>query len=222
MIEINEIFSEFDKRIALWCKGADDTCDLASVADDIIENRVNLVSVVPENVNFLWTCLEKKGVKILTRFEFNQKQGLDDAISDIAQKITSVSKQGADGFQIFMNLQDLDDFVNAISLIRDDLFFEHDLCIAIDILQINIDDWEFLFKKLNQIRANSLVLYMSEDMGNRSDFVGRIYAMLEKLDFGGQLHFVLNNDYERMDQVINLVDSMRPELADRLRFFIEC
>ena len=221
MIEINEIFSEFDKRLALWCGDANDTCDLASVADEIIENRVDLISVIPESVGFLWACLEKQGVKILTRFDFSTDIGLDKSMSDISEKIISVSRQGAGGTQLFMGLCDLDNFVDAMSLIRDDLFFEHDLCIAIDILEIDLNDWERVFKRLRDIRADAFVLYMSEDMGNRSDFVGRIYAMLEKWDFDGQLHFVLNNDCERMDQVINLVDIMRPELADKLRFFIE-
>ena len=222
MIETNEIFLEFDKRIALWCNGGGDTNDLAILSDSIIENRINLISVAPEIVYFLWTCLEKNGVKILTRYNFAPLQKImDKDVSELVANITNILKKGASGVQIFTKMRDFERFIDVLRFVRDDLFFEHDLCIGFDINDIGIADWEILFQKLYEIRANALVLTLNDDRGNRSDFVGRVYGMLQKWDFDGELHFVLNNDYERMDQVINLVECEKPTLSDRLRFFLE-
>ena len=70
MIDINEIFSDSDKRIAIWCEGANDTNDLAIMCENIINNDVHLISVPPTVVENVWTYLEKTGVKILTRYKF--------------------------------------------------------------------------------------------------------------------------------------------------------
>ena len=221
MIEINEIFSDSDKRLALWCEGASDTSDLAGLAENIVQNNVHLISVSPVSVPFMWTFLEKFDVKILTRFTFNAKnRGIDSEMYNLVQDINAVCKKGANGVQIFTKIENLESLIENLSLVRDDLFFEHDLSIGLNIDEIGIDGWDVVFKKLRDIRANSLVLTLKEDMGNRSDFVGRIYSMLEKWNFNGELHFILNNDYDRIDQVIRLVEILRPELSDSLKFFL--
>lgn len=222
MIESNEIFLDFDPKIALWCDGVGDTNDFANLANYILENKINLISVSPDRVAFVWTCLEKRDVKILTRYNFTPVQkNIDKNVSDLSANITSVWKHGADGVQIFLGMRDLDSFVNALLFVRDDLFFQHDLCIGIDINNLGISDWDVLFNKLRAIRANSLCLILSEDTGNRSDFVGRVYGMLQKWDFDGEIHFALGNNYNRIDQAIRLIESEKPELLERARFFLD-
>ena len=222
MIEINEIFSDSDKRIALWCDDVEDTSDLAILADNIIENSVSLISVPPKNLPFMWTCLEKSDIKILTRYFFETTgRDIDGDISKLSENIMSVQKQGANGVQIFIKMRDFERVIDLLTLIRDDLFFEHDLCIVLNILEIAVDDWELVFNKLRQIRADSFGLLFNEDMGNRSDFSGRAYGMLENWDFDGDLHFIMGNNFDRIDQVIRLVESTRPQLNDKLHFFLE-
>ncbi len=223
MIEANEIFSDNDKRIALSCDIAGDTSDLANLANEILENHIDLISVSPDVVSFIWTCLEKSKVKILVRFDFNPLQkNIDKNIYELAEQITAVWKHGATGVQVSMKPNDFIYFSDAILPVRDDLFFEHDLCIGFDIKHIGISDWDMIFDKLRSIRANSLFLTLGEDMGNRSDFVGRVYGMLSKWNFDGQLYFGLSNDYERIDQAIRLIESEKPELSERVRFFLDC
>lgn len=222
MIEANEVFLESDKRIAIWCDGMSDTNDIANFANSVIENKVNLISVLPENVHFLWTCLEKNNVKILSRFYFAPLQkNMDKDVALLVSNIVDVFKKGANGAQIFVRLRDFDRFIDILKFVRDDLFFGRDLCICFDINDVGFADWDMVFQRLRDIRANALGLTLSEDLGNRSDFVGRVYGMLQKWDFNGELHFSLNNDYERMDQVIRLVESERQELSDKLHFFLE-
>ena len=222
MIDINEIFSDSDKRIALWCDSVRDTNDLAVICDSIIESGIDLVSVPPETVQNMWVYLEKSGVKILTRYNFTSNhKNLDTDVADLAKNISDVCKRGADGVQIFMKMAVFEDFCNKIMPVKDDLFFGKDLCIAMDIEDIDINNWNMIFQKLRNTGAHTLVLSLNEDMGVRSDFVGRVYGMLKNWDFDGALHFILHNDYDRMDQVIRLIETEKPELQDRIKFFLE-
>lgn len=222
MIEINEIFSESDKRIAFMCDTVADTNDLAGMADDIIKGDTHLISVPPEMVSPIWVYLEGRRVKILTRFVFSPtSQDIDATMYDLAANITSVCKKGAGGVQIFLKAKDFENFVSKISSVRDDLFFGHDLCIAMDINDIGLGDWKNIFQKLRDIRIDAFVLTLNEDMKNRSDFVGRVYGMLQNWDMNCELHFVLNNNFDRIDQVIRLVEIEQPELNDKLKFFLD-
>ena len=69
MIEMDEIFSDSDKRVAIWCDEVADTNDLALMCENIINNDVHLISVPAEMVPNVWTYLEKRNVKIFTRFD---------------------------------------------------------------------------------------------------------------------------------------------------------
>jgi len=222
MIEANEIFSDSDARIALWCNTADDTNDLAGLADSIIENNISLISVPPGVVSFLWACLEKSSVKILTRYFFEPiNKNMDKDISVLSENIINVYKRGASGVQIFVKMRDFEGFMDTLSVVRDDLFYGHDLCVMMDICDIDVNNWDMIFEKLRGVRADVFGLYMGEDTGLRSDFIGRIYGMLQKWNFAGDLHFVLQNNFDRIDQSIRLVESLRSELSEKIRFFME-
>lgn len=222
MIEADEIFSDFDKRIAFWCDLVSDTTDLAALSDNIIENKIDLLSVLPDMVYFLWTYLEKYNVKIFPRYYFAPLQkNMDKDVSELVKNIAEILKKGAKGAQIFLKLRDFERFADVIKFVRDDLFFGHDLCIGFDINDIGLEYWDLVFQKLRELHVDALCLTLNEDAGNRSDFVGRIYGMLQKWDFNGDLYFQLNNDYDRMDQVIRLIESEKNELSDRLYFFLE-
>lgn len=222
MIEINEIFTDSDKRLALMCDAVADTNDLAGMADYIIQSGIHLISVPPEMVYLVWTYLEHAGVKILTRFDFvPEHKDIDSGMYDLAQKITGVCKKGADGVQVFVKMRDFETFMDKISVVRDDLFFEHELCLAMDIEDLDIQQLPMIFQKLRDVRVKAFVLTLKDDKKNRSDFVGRVYGMLKNWDADCELHFALNNDFSRIDQVARLVESEKPELAERLRFFLD-
>ena len=222
MIEINDIFSDSDKRLAFWCESMIDTNDVAVMCENLVNNKVKLISVSPEMVSNVWTYLEKKEIKILTRFDFNPlSKNIDSDMYELGAKITNVIKHGAKGVQIFIKMRDFENFINNLRFVRDDLFFGHDLCIVMDTEDIDINKIDFIFQKLREIRADSLTLTLNEDMENQSDFVGRIYGLLEHFDFNGELHFILGNNFDRIDQVVRLTECMRPELNDKLKFFLD-
>lgn len=222
MIEINEIFSDKDKRVALWCDDVSDTNDLALMADYIIKNDIDLISVPTDIVEQTWAYLEKNKVKILTRFDFLPIQkNIDNDMNELSKNIVAVSKKGAGGIQIFVKMRDFERFCDMLMVVRDDLFFEHNLSVVLDINDIDINNLDVFFQKLRDIRADSLGLTLNEDMGNRSDFVGRVYALLQNWNMNGDLHFILGNNYDRMDQAIRLIEITRPEMSDKVRFFLD-
>jgi len=222
MIDINEIFLDSDKRIALWCDEVQDTNDLAVMCENIMESGVDLISVAPDMVRNMWVYLEKSHVKILTRYNFtSNNKNIDNDIADLAKNIINICKSGANGVQIFLKMSGFEYFCDKILPVKEDLFFGKDLCVALDIEDVDINNWDMIFQKLRDIKANTLILTLNEDMGVRSDFVGRVYGMLKNWDFNGNLHFMLHNDYDRIDQVIRLIESEKTELKDYIKFFLE-
>jgi hypothetical protein len=192
------------------------------MCDNVVTNGVHLISVPSEMVANVWTYLEKTGIKVFTRYDFNStSKNMDEDMYTFGANVTSVCKSGASGVQIFIKMQDFEQFINKLQIVRDDLFFGRDLCIVMDTEDIDINNLDFIFQKLRDIRANTLTLTLNEDMGNRSDFVGRIYGLLQHFDFDGELHFILGNNFDRIDQVIRLTECLRPELNDKLRFFLD-
>lgn len=222
MIEINEFFSDLDKRVALWCENTADTNDLAIMCEKIIKNGVKLISVPHEMVSGVWTYLEKRDVKILTQYYFAPvSKNIDSNMYELGANITSACKSGADGIQVFIKMRDFERFIDNLKTVRDDLFFCRDLSIVMDIEDLDINNIDLVFQKLREIRADSFGLTLNEDMGNRSDFVGRVYALLEHFNFDGELHFLLGNNFDRIDQVIRLTESVCPAVSGRLRFFLD-
>ena len=222
MITANEIFSDFDTRIALWCDDVRDTADIAALANDIIENKISLVSVPSSIVSFIWTYLEKSKVKIFSRHYFETlNKNFDKDVSNLSEKIMADYKNGAHGIQLFVKMRDFERLIDLLTVIRDDLFFEHDLCLVLDVEDLGVDNIDLILRKLKDIRANAFGVRLAEDMGVRSDFIGRIYGILDKWDFDGELHFMLKNNFERVDQSIRLIESLRPELGNRVHFFLE-
>ena len=116
MIDINEIFSDQDNRISLWCEAMADTNDLAGMADYIIKSDIHLISVPKEIVPLIWVYLEKSNVKILSRFGFAPMSGsdVDKKMYDLAANITGICKKGASGVQIFIAMRDFEKFTEKI------------------------------------------------------------------------------------------------------------
>lgn len=222
MIDFNAIFNELPGMGAAWCGANMDAADLARVTGFVVEHNVDLISVSQQSVGTIWPWLEQTGVKIMARFYFPDSKITDNQVYDITAQINSVFKSGANGAQVFLPYGALTHLVEQTHIVRDDLFFNRDLSIGIDIADIDSYDWQDLFVDLQKINASSLLLVLTNDAGNKSDFVGRLYGLLDawKSDNKFDLHFAFGLNFMRIEQVLRLVESMRPELMDRLKFFI--
>ena len=222
MIDLNSFFSDIDGHAGIWC-GADTTgTDLARMVEFITEQNVHDLSVLPDVAPIVWPWLEKNDINILGRFYLGGETVNTDVISDLTVQINQSFKHGANGAMVFVRYKNLHDMVNQVAFVRDDLFFNRELVIGLDIGDIDSDDWTDLFQDLKRINASAVCFVLTKDNGKKSDFVGRVYGMLNAWDseFGGELYFALENRPGRIEQAHRLVESLRPELMPGLRFFV--
>ena len=139
---------------------------MAGIANNIIENGLCLIYVLPDIVPVMWTYLEKNKVKIFARYDFrNVHKDMDADMSLLSENITKICKNGANGIQLFVKMRDFERVLGAMWLVRDDLFFGYDLCVVMDISDVDVNNWDFIFQKLRDIRADSFGLFFGEDTG---------------------------------------------------------
>jgi len=221
MINIKDIFSDdVVGAVSLWLADHCDETDLAGAVEYAAEMKVPLLSVTPEHVPVIWPWVEKLNVKIIPRFRVENV--FENTMSTLAIDINSVFKQGANGAQVILKLHELEKFTGVLTAVRDDLFFDKDLSVGLDMFEVWPLDWENVFDCLKKLRATSLLLIMTYDAQEKSDFTGRIYAALENWDADKnmELHVMLGESHGRAEQVYRLVASMRPELLDKLKIFV--
>lgn len=222
MIDMNSFFDEIEITPAIWCGADTDGADLARMAGLVAERGINMISVVPSVVPIVWPWIEGQTVSLLGRFYISEDTVDETVMSDLTVRINSSFKQGANGAMVFVRYKHLRPMIDQVAIIRDDLFFNRDLIIGLDIEDIDSYDWSDLFHELKRINASAVCFVLTKDTGKKSDFVGRIYGMLNAWDseFSGALHFALENRPERIEQARRLVESLRPELMSGLRFFV--
>lgn len=211
----------FSELAAMWCRNDIENADLALVADKIVKKNVTLASVAPEYVHVMWPWLEKHPVKMMARFFVNDRKITEKNISDLTVKINSTLKQGASGAQVFVPYKLLDDLVEQTYVVRDDLFFDKDLAIGVNIYDLGPFDWDVLYQNLRKIRASALVLVLGPKDAQKKDFVGKIYAMLDawRPENKFDLHFVYGPSLNCIEPTVRLVQRMQPNLIDKMRFF---
>ena len=213
------------KMCGLWCAATGDA-ELARAADATLARGLGHICVAADAVGRVWAWLEKTPVRIVTRLYLRPatprgKITVAD-ISDLAVKISGAFKSGATGAQVFVRHSDIERFAAEIAPVRDDLFFNREFSIGVDICDVDCDEWTGLLNALGRVRADALLIVMPTDAGDKSDFVGRLYALLDAwggAQYGGALHFALNTP-ARVEQAWRLVQKMRPELAEKIRFFV--
>lgn len=104
---------------------------------------------------------------------------------------------------------------------RDDLFFNRELAVGIDIAEVGPFEWTAVFDAVRALRAGALVLVLTRDNGDASDFVGRLYAAVgAAANAKCDLHFVLGNNPVRIEQALRMVRAVRPEKAGGVRIFL--
>lgn len=222
MIEITNLVDDVHGQLGVWGAAADST-ELARLADITVAGGVGMISVAPSAVRIIWPWLEGRAVKIFPRFYFGTTHAPTDAdMSQLAVDINASFKSGASGAIVFVSLRHLKTLVDALHTVRDDLFFNKELIIGLDIGDIDTLQWADVFDCVMRIRANGLMLALTRDRGNKSDFVGRVYAVLDTWNqgFSGDIYWMLGGNVLRGEQVMRLTASMQPELVVRTHLMI--
>ena len=178
MIDKSVIFDLVGTKAGLWCGADMDAKDLADAVHVADVQKVPVISVVPNVVQTVWPWMEGGDIKIMSRFYLDGKKITEDKISDITVRINTSLRQGANGAQIFLSYDALAGLVEQTHVVRDDLFFNKDLSIGMDVDEIGPFDWTDVFENLRKINASSVIFVFARDTGDKSDFVGRLYGML--------------------------------------------
>lgn len=222
MIDKSVIFDLVGTKAGLWCGADMDATDLADAVHVADVQKVPVISVVPNVVQTVWPWMEGGDIKIMSRFYLDGKKITEDKISDITVRINTSLRQGANGAQIFLAYDALAGLVEQTHVVRDDLFFNKDLSIGMDVDEIGPFDWTDVFESLRKINASSVIFVFARDTGDKSDFVGRLYGMLNAWNVENKfsLQFAFGPNLLRIEQAMRLVQQMRPSLMDGLRFWI--
>lgn len=225
MMKYDFIFDDVEPLMSLWVGNTtDDTAELARMADIAIDKKVRFVSMPDGLIKTFWPWVEAKNIKILTRSNFviGKNESIDDMVSLFAKNITGAFRSGADGVQVFIPAAGIAEFVNTIYSIRNDLFFGRYLSVAIDIDNIGDSNWNDIFATLSRIKPDSVLVFGNvEKFDANSDFVGRIFDMLENWNLNADLHLMFGKNMLRVTQVLRLTEKMRPEILKNMRVFME-
>lgn len=222
MIEENEKKVKKDKNTAVWYNGDLDELKIAYLANDILVNGVTEVSVKPECIGYLWPYLEKEQVHILTRYYFSiQDNDVEKAIYNLSKSVTEFNGQGAIETQIFVSVCDFECFVENIINIRDDLFFNHKLCIALYLEDIEVLNIERLFYLLRYVKADAVLFSDKNTEIDDNVFIAKIYSLIQEWNFDGNIYFSLRNDEKKVSLIKVLLEYSEPELLDKTVFFLE-
>ena len=137
-------------------------------------------------------------------------------------QVTAVGCYLADGAQIFVRGTELSSLLEQLRMIRDDLFFNKDVVIGLDICDIGPFDWRAIFGALGAMRVNGIMLALVHDDGDASDFVGRVFACLGAWPDGmnAELQFAAGLMPNRIEQAIRLTQTMQPDMLSRCMFFV--
>ena len=222
MSDTNVVFDSYEPFLAMWC-GADlEAGDLARAMETVVAQKIPVVSVAPGAVPIIWPWLENENVKIMARFYFQGKKVTDAQISDVTVKINDALRRGAHGAQVFLDVNALPGVVEQTHVIRDDLFFNKDLVVGLDILSVGPDDWDALYADLRKINASAVMFVLSKDEGKNSMFVGQVFAMLNAWSDSNKfdLHFAFGPNFMRIEQAQRLVQSVQSGLNNRLKFWV--
>ncbi len=222
MINTKYLFDDIGAITCAWVRDdRNEETDLAAMVDFMGTNGIKTVSVPCGVVGKIWPWVEKQNIKIIGRFDFNSDNvDADVAMSNLATAINTEFKHGLTGAQIFVPLNQILQFVDEFLSVRDDLFFQRHLSIAIDVDNKVAPDWAVIFSAIKKLRADSLLLIAhGDDFDVKSDFVGRVFEMLNSWDAGCDLHMMFDNNLMRVSQVLRMVQKICPNLIPMLRVF---
>ncbi|MCL2338454.1 MAG: hypothetical protein FWC51_00690 [Proteobacteria bacterium] len=236
MIDYTNTLNELLGKIDINAVAAADASELVAAADRAVGIGARAVLVTAASAHTIWAWLENKDILILSmhrmdkikeqrakpaaRNSLGEGRGQGQRYENLILGITSVLKKGADGAVIDAGA-DLSGLASVLFSVRADLFFGKKLMVAVDLARTDPLSWGDVFLDLKKIDADGLFLTFGGDSEKR-DLAGRLYGMLNAWDagFNGVVYFDLDRPRD-IEEAHRLVGKMRPELKNRVRFFIK-
>ena len=141
-------------------------------------------------------------------------------MSELARSVTGAFKSGAVGAQVFVHAADLIAFCDAVKPVRNDLFFDKNFSVAIDIDEMRGGTWSAVFDALREIRPDAILITAKGDSFDaNSDFVGIVFDMLNNWNSESDLHLWFGKNMFRVSQALRLCQKIQPELVQNMRVF---
>lgn len=224
IIKTDYLYEDITDKVALWVPdGGCDNSVLVRFSDVAIGNNVEKISGPAGVAARMWPWVEKNKIQLFSRFNFSQfaNNNVDEMVSNFAAAVSNEFRHGAGGIQVVLSKSEFESFVTGIHPIVQDLFFNKKFSIAININETGLNDWKNVFEMVNKLNADSLLVVSDDEKFDaKSDFVGRVFAMLESWDTHAELHLMFGKNMLRVGQTIRLVEKMRPELSDKITVFV--
>ena len=223
MMNLNYLFDDVSEMRAWWIDDSQtDASDLVAVADAVLESGVSVISAPCVATSEIWPWVEKNNIKIVNRFIFSLDKDTDviDAVSELSRSVTGAFKSGAVGAQVFVHAADLVAFCDAVRPVRNDLFFDKNFSVAIDIDEMRGVLWGTVFDALREIRPDAILITAHGDSFDaNSDFVGIVFDMLNNWNLKSDLHLWFGKNMFRVSQVLRLCEKIQPDLVSNMRVF---
>ena len=221
MMNLNYLFDDIHEMQACWVEDcATDAADLAAAADTVLESGVSLISVPCGATGEIWPWVEKNNIKIVNRFNFVIDKDVIDAVSELSRSVTGAFRFGAVGAQVFVRVADLSQFCDAMKPVRNDLFFDKNFSVAIDIDEMRGQNWSAVFDALREIAPDAILITAHGDSFDaNSDFVGIVFDMLNNWNLRSDLHLWFGKNMFRVSQVLRLCEKIQPDLVSNMRVF---
>ena len=163
MIKTDVLFDSIDDISCAWVPNGTDVPELARISDLVIAKNMQYLSLPVGAVDTVWPWVEQNSVKILTRVNFANDATGDVAMSQLATNIMDAFRHGASGVQVFVHYDDITEFVDMMLPMRDDLFFERYLSVAMNIKEVPNNKWPEVFALLDKMRPNSILIIADGD-----------------------------------------------------------
>ena len=215
------VFDDIKEMQALWIPDSQtDASDLAGFADLVLGNGVSYISMPCAATCEMWPWIEKNNIKIFNRFIFANDKDIIDAVSALATSVTAAFKSGAFGAQVFVTVKNIGAFCDAMKPVRQDLFFDKNFSVAIDVDEMRGQSWDKIFDALREIYPDAILITAHGDLFDAdSGFVGVVFDMLNNWNLGSDLHVWVGKNTLRVSQVLRLCQKIKPDLVQHMRIF---
>lgn len=224
MIDYTNTLNALLGKIDIDATGATDASELVAAAERVVKSGATAVLVSPAAVHTIWAWLENKGVSIFARQKVDEQKTRRGADADsfymkLVAELNSTLKKGADGIVLQAD-GDAAGLMSVLFSVRADLFFGKKLILAVDLGKTDALSWGALFLNLKKCDADGL--FLTAGAAAEPDVAGRLFGMLNAWDagFDGMLYFDLGRPGD-VEGAFRLIGKMRPELKNRVRFFIK-
>ncbi|MDR0319154.1 MAG: hypothetical protein LBH81_00220 [Rickettsiales bacterium] len=203
-------------HLDLCCWTPADATELIGAAGTAARMGIPRISVAAASVPAVWSWLEKSPVALSAMVAWNSaKMGT----ADLVREITLPLKRGADQVQLYAKWKDLPKLSDALREIRDEIFFDKKLSLALSLDDVPYNGWLDAFKYAKELRADNIMLIAKSIKTLDSKY----FNFLDSLEGGepwGVEACVASDAVKPLEDIFRLTKKMLPDGMGKLRIIV--